>query len=274
MQLDKTRIVIRERSYLDLLDLALQVYREHAAPVLITSALSAAPMIAINYFLLGDFLADLDLEYDQGTIFGFLICLSFLIVLEAPVASALTTLYLSQALFLDRPSFRRMLADLWASKWQLFLLQVLGRAVLVPWILSWLLLYAVWPYLTEVILLERNPLRRKSAAGMTTFSRSSALHGPNSGDLFARWLLAGLSGGLMILGMWLAVWYLRGLLTNAWAMDAWMFTLHLQLVTWLVLSYFTVVRFLSYLDLRIRNEGWEIELRMRAEAARLTSHAT
>jgi hypothetical protein len=29
------------------------------------------------------------------------------------------------------------------------------------------------------------------------------------------------------------------------------------------------VRFLSYLDLRIRHEGWEVELLMRAEGLRL-----
>jgi hypothetical protein len=42
------------------------------------------------------------------------------------------------------------------------------------------------------------------------------------------------------------------------------------LAMWIVAGYFCVVRFLSYLDLRIRREGWEVELRMRAEAARLT----
>ena len=45
----------------------------------------------------------------------------------------------------------------------------------------------------------------------------------------------------------------------------------LQIAIWTVVSYFNVVRYLSYLDLRIRNEGWEIELRMRAEAARIAS---
>jgi hypothetical protein len=39
---------------------------------------------------------------------------------------------------------------------------------------------------------------------------------------------------------------------------------------WSVLGYFTVVRYLSYLDLRIRTEGWEVELLMRAEGERLT----
>jgi hypothetical protein len=36
-----------------------------------------------------------------------------------------------------------------------------------------------------------------------------------------------------------------------------------------VIGFFAIVRFLSYLELRIRAEGWEIELLLRAEAARL-----
>ena len=36
-----------------------------------------------------------------------------------------------------------------------------------------------------------------------------------------------------------------------------------------VVAFMAVVRFLSYLDLRIRHEGWEVELLMRAEAQRL-----
>ena len=39
---------------------------------------------------------------------------------------------------------------------------------------------------------------------------------------------------------------------------------------WMVAAYFTVVRFLGYLDLRIRREGWEVELLMRAELDRWT----
>jgi hypothetical protein len=51
-----------------------------------------------------------------------------------------------------------------------------------------------------------------------------------------------------------------------------LYSIYLQLVIWSVFSFFTVVRFLSYLDLRIRTEGWEVELAMRAEADRLTRH--
>ena len=39
---------------------------------------------------------------------------------------------------------------------------------------------------------------------------------------------------------------------------------------WLVVAFFTVVRYLLYLNLRIRHEGWEVELALRAEANKLT----
>ena len=41
------------------------------------------------------------------------------------------------------------------------------------------------------------------------------------------------------------------------------------LAVWLTVAFFTVVRFLSYLDLRIRREGWEVWLKLHSEADRL-----
>ena len=37
-----------------------------------------------------------------------------------------------------------------------------------------------------------------------------------------------------------------------------------QLGIWIVVAFFGVVRFLTYIDQRIRTEGWEVELRLRA----------
>jgi hypothetical protein len=49
--------------------------------------------------------------------------------------------------------------------------------------------------------------------------------------------------------------------------------LSFQCVLWIVAVYFTVARFLSYLDQRIRSEGWEVELCLRAQRDRLTRQA-
>jgi hypothetical protein len=82
-------------------------------------------------------------------------------------------------------------------------------------------------------------------------------------------MFAGLLGLLLVTAVFLSQDYLVLMLAgfdpvgNAWLIE-------LQAAFWLVTVYFTVARFLSYLDVRIRNEGWEVELLLRAERARLT----
>ncbi len=51
--------------------------------------------------------------------------------------------------------------------------------------------------------------------------------------------------------------------------DWWLPAVEFPLALWLVIGFAAVARFLSYLDVRIRREGWEVELTLRAEAARL-----
>jgi hypothetical protein len=68
---------------------------------------------------------------------------------------------------------------------------------------------------------------------------------------------------------WFSIWFLGGLLADDWQWGGIVYTLYYPLALWLVMGFFAVVRFLGYLDLRIRREGWEVELMMRAEAARL-----
>ena len=54
MQLDDYRIAIRERNYLDLLDLALRVVRAHALPLLAAFVVGVAPFMLLNAWLLSD----------------------------------------------------------------------------------------------------------------------------------------------------------------------------------------------------------------------------
>jgi hypothetical protein len=61
----------------------------------------------------------------------------------------------------------------------------------------------------------------------------------------------------------------RQLLIGEPSWDSWTVQLLVPIAFWMTAGFSIVVRFLSYLDLRIRQEGWEVELLMRAEAARL-----
>ena len=77
---------------------------------------------------------------------------------------------------------------------------------------------------------------------------------------------------LLALSVYLGL-YLFGsaLFAHSWQHGFFMIQVGLPLSMWCVAGFFAVVRFLGYLDLRIRQEGWEVELKLRAEAQRLAS---
>ena len=65
--------------------------------------------------------------------------------------------------------------------------------------------------------------------------------------------------------------FISGVFFNDWQPGPVMLVTIYPLSLWIVAGFMTVVRFLSYLDLRIRHEGWEVELLLRAEASRMLS---
>jgi hypothetical protein len=268
MQLDKTEIVIRERSFPDLLDLSLHVARRHAAPLAAAFLAGAVPFAVLNHWLLADFLRDFDIDdLPSGWYFYWMLVL---VIWEAPLAAAPITLYLGQALFSQQPSAARLGKDFLSSLPQLIFFEVVLRGIFSVFPPFWTILYWGWPYLNEIILLERNPWRKRGMYGTSTASRSSNMHGRNRAELFSRWLGSLMIGAALIAAIWAACWYLRLKLAYELEFDQPMYTIYLPAAIWLSLGYFAVVRFLSYLDLRIRTEGWEVELIMRAEGARLT----
>jgi hypothetical protein len=233
-------------------------------------------MALLNSWLLGGYVEsflEIDINYEPGDLIGamigFAILLAMLVVFEIPLATAFVTLYLSKAVFEETPSAKQIFRDFWNSLPQLLLFQVFLRSLLIPFVITWFIPFAFWPYLSEVILLERNPLRRSDKRGLSTMARSFALHSASGGDLFGRWMASVAFGLIWMLALWAALFELRLLLTGRWMPDAAFYLVYLQLAIWIIVGYFSVVRFLTYLDSRIRTEGWEVELRLRAEAARL-----
>ncbi len=275
MQLDQTRIPIRERSYLNLLDLSLRVCREYAGALFITSLLGAVPMIAFNTWLIG--LEDPARDpFDPGSaITRYVFTMTLLVLWEIPLAAAPTVLYLGQSLFLQNPSARELWRLYLRSLPQMLVFHVLLRGVLTLFCGLSIILHWVWPYLNEVILLERNSLTKKRT-GVSTWGRCANLHTRSGGETFGRWILGTAVGLAWIVCLWFTFFAAHWLFVNKLTFDAEtfglniMWVIYLQIAIWAVMSYLNVVRFLSYLDLRIRSEGWEVELRLRAEAARLS----
>jgi hypothetical protein len=178
VQLDKTRIVIRERGYLDLLELALVVIRNHAAPLAAGFLLAAAPFYALNHWLIS---SEVDAQFDLGLYVAWQMVL---IAFEAPWATALVTIYLGQAMFIERPTAGRVAADFFRCLPQMLFFQFFLRGLSsLPCFVGLFIAYMVWPYANEVILLERNKLSG-------TWKRLANLHEQSGGLVASRWFAA------------------------------------------------------------------------------------
>ncbi len=128
---------------------------------------------------------------------------------------------------------------------------------------------ALRPFMNEIVLLERNPLRSSDPAAITIAKRSAMLHGPSGGNLMGRWMVSALFHTISLVFLFGTFVCLQGVFSDNWTPGRLFLQVSLALSLWLVAGFSAVVRFLTYLDLRIRQEGWEVELRMRAEASRL-----
>lgn len=286
MQLDRTRVAIRERGILDICDLALRVMREFSPPLLGALALGILPLALINWWLIGWMAVDLAPSTFARYVWNMLL----LVYIEAPLATVAATLYLGDAMFLEPPTPRQLLHTLGRLGGRLLVCQGLIRGVLpalllaltlspteflpgdflLPIIAIYLVIIrATRPYINEIIVLERNPLLARDSRVMTIGRRAARLHSANSSELISRYLAVSLVSLGLGLSVLLGLWFVQGTLTGEWVWTDMMVHVGLPAAMWVVAGYMAVVRFLAYLDLRTRREGWAVELQLRAEGARL-----
>jgi hypothetical protein len=297
LQLDNTRISVSERTLLDTFDLALRVIRHELWSLLRSFAVGALPLFAMNYVLIGWMMdrerATFFYVDDVGLISRYIWNMALMVTIEAPLASLFTTAYLGQAMFVEKPSWKSIGRDVMQMFPRILWSQVITRGVLAVWLLTWsldrysdfdstieivgmgaLAMYVLgvrsWrPFITEIILLEQNPLSSRNENAITVSRRSAQLHAPSAGDLLFRGIGSAFLAVFLTLSVFGTFVFLSGVLLNHWQPGPRMIGFVLPLAMWIVAGFMTVVRFLSYLDLRIRHEGWEVELLMRAEANRL-----
>ncbi|MBC7852732.1 MAG: hypothetical protein IAF94_04780, partial [Pirellulaceae bacterium] len=74
---------------------------------------------------------------------------------------------------------------------------------------------------------------------------------------------------IIIVALYLGVGVLIGQYELSWTFSVFIY----PAAFWVVVAFYSVVRYLDYLDLRIRYEGWEVELLMRAEATKMAGKA-
>jgi len=262
---EQSLVAIRERTFGDILDLALHVFRDNALAILGWGAVGVAPFALLNYYL---FYARTGQPFfDEGEAIFYSISYFWLVSWQAPLATAGVTLLLGQRMFRPRVQHVQVGKQWLGSLPQLLVVQGLVRGMLHLFCIGFFIPYILFPYMNEVILLERNPLLARGK--MNTLRRSGQLHHANIGELMLRWLMALGVGVVLCLSLALALGTLTALLQARLPPVSWWAAGFFPAAVWITVVFMAVVRFLSYLDLRIRKEGWEIELRLKSEAARL-----
>jgi hypothetical protein len=278
-------------------DLALVLVRQYPGPLVLTFATGAFLWALVNLFLIGwipwqESAYGINDEEATGEIMRYLAWMALLVILQTPAAGVMTTIFLGQAVFEQRPT--------WSSTWREAMRQFkrwfwkLGvvRFAIVPWVVLAIrwgqpanvfwdvmvpLVVLIWvsivrassPFMPEILLLEQCELRSKSPNAITARRRSKSLHGPMSGELSGRFLFV--SGVLFLLAVsvgYSLIW-LRGIAIGRWdIMNLLILLVVYPFALWTAAGISVIIRMLNYLDCRIRLEGWEVELAVRAEAIR------
>jgi hypothetical protein len=145
---------------------------------------------------------------------------------------------------------------------------------MVTWFLSPVALTSLY-FMNQIILLEQTTL-------MQTWPRRTALNTRNLGYILQLIIIEcaiALLGYVVISRMLMAVsalWrdrfsvvqQLMAIVETPWSilgLDQW----ENQLAWWISVAFLAVWRYTTYLDCRVRREGWDVELRIRAQALAL-----
>jgi hypothetical protein len=246
---DRLLLQVRQRSFLDLLDLAFHLLRRRPLALALAALAGVVPCVAVNHFLNRD---------PVSSPFFF----TGLLLLEAPFATAPLTVVLGDLIF-DAPiAPGRVGRALLRGVPSLILIQLILRAALLVTVVGYFFFPARFAYLDEVILLER--LR-----GFKALARASALCRGQEGEFFLRWIAQIALGLIFVIcfsvGSDAIVSVLMGdELTWTRPETSGLGGALFEAAIWTAIAYFGIYRFLAYIDRRIRLEGWELELGLKA----------
>jgi len=200
MDFSHTFIAIRKRSLLGLFDLSLLVYRDHALNILALLAINSLP------WLVFDLLTLMFSEFGMADLGQWHWKLLLLAVIQAQYGTMMITLYLGKAMFEGRPSVSETVLAFFKASWYsiwlhgflrmvlpVTLLIAIGDSFSAGWAIALsivgMLFRMTRPFVSEILLLEKTPVRKKNAGEMLFRKRSSDLH---SGDVIAGFMLGSL----------------------------------------------------------------------------------
>lgn len=310
MELDKTAITITHRSTIDLIDISLIVIRRYWKSLLAIALPAILPVAIVNFLLLMPLtkydtlvMATRDYATTDAYQFRYLCVMSGLVFLESPLVLAGVTYFIGRAVFIEEPSIKEVFLAVWTRAsallyivgfWRLSL-AAWGMAIVLtlnplfdPWLEVFIFGFCVLgcayclrglrPFAAEILLLERCPvfLGKNEVQKLSFRQRSNWLHSAISSDLLGVHIGISFVAVMTTVALSLGFIFLVGVLVGIWQWGFWLDQILYPIVLWCIAIWTTVIRFLLYMNSRIRLEGWEVELKLKAEALRIeeaTQHA-
>ncbi len=286
MQFDQTSIAIRERSSLEIFDLAANVLVRNIQPIMILLFLNAAPLALLDYYLI-NWMTDVSFSYELSIAYYF--AMLALIVSQAQLGTCLITIFMGRVMFLQEHSIGAVMKDfLKRLPYFLFsqgILRLALFAVCAAWITApkdseeaqllaylglpaitffGLLVRGMRPFVPEVIYLEQTPLKSKNDLPSLS-QRSRNLHMLAAGAISMHFVLILIFAPLLLFAVHSIFVMLDSMFSIRANSQISLQPIYVLFSAWMVAGFFAVVRFLTYIDVRIRQEGWSVDLKFRVE---------
>jgi len=258
LDLSRTRIVLRDRPLVDVLDLALRFLVHHGGAYTKAVAIVLPPFILVT-----EIVARLG-----GAIAAWVFA-----IFAATFAGAPFTVLASRLVFEDDVRVRAAIGAAVHATWRLFVLRLVtffaGAIGLVLFMFPGVWFLASALFVVEVSVLEQ-------AKTMAAISRSDRIFRRGSGEaLLALFLLFLFHIGAVLVADMGGRTIVSALLESRAPQSIWEdgWSTFGLLGFWLFVPYLATARFLVYLDIRTRSEGWDIQTRFAALAARTADDA-
>jgi len=286
MQFDQTSIAIRERNNLEVFDLAANVLVRQIRPIMFLLFLNALPFVILDYYLLS-WMTDVSLSYELATAYYF--AMIALIISQAQLGTCLITIFMGRVMFMEEHSVKAVLGMFFKRLPYFLFSQGLLRLAIFPVLVALITLpedregayvmayfglpaivfvgmivRAMRPYLPEVIFLEQTPLQKKGDLPSLS-ERSKNLHMLASGSISVQFILLAVLAPLLLFALHSVFVMLDSMLSIRSNSEYSLQPFYIVASGWFVAGFFAVVRFLMYIDVRIRQEGWAVQLKFMTE---------
>lgn len=256
-----TLIRIRERDLTAILDLTIAVIRREPWPLLWSAALGMVPCAFATAAVYDHY------AHDQSPTVGVLM-FGLSTMLLAPCATAPLTIVLGRLMFGHKTTVVNTIGHFVKNLPAFLVLQVLFRAMMFP---VYPLMHA---FLNEVIFLENQAIRRvRGDSGKRwrpgrCLKRSAELCRSQGNELISLLCIQWILGSVFLVGFWMATGTLISAFTSDVTWEApWLrgkiWDWRIPAGVWIVIEFFAIAKFLTYVEFRNRREGWEIALRLK-----------